>query len=60
MIGRAGGAQIRILAGQARIATTPADAAAAWRSLGELLGLKQPAFAGSPLAARERGAPAAC
>jgi phosphoribosylformylglycinamidine synthase subunit PurL len=36
-IGRAGGSQITILAGALRIATTPADAAAAWRSLGELL-----------------------
>ena len=37
VIGRAGGAQITILAGQARIATTPVDAAAAWRSISELL-----------------------
>jgi phosphoribosylformylglycinamidine (FGAM) synthase-like enzyme len=35
IIGRATGSQVTIIAGSARIATTPADAAAAWRSLGE-------------------------
>ncbi len=38
VIGRAGGSQITILAAGERIATTPADAGAAWRSIGELLG----------------------
>ncbi len=35
VIGRAGGSQITILADGARIATSVADAAAAWHSLGE-------------------------
>jgi phosphoribosylformylglycinamidine synthase II len=38
IIGRAGGSQVLLIAGGARIATTPADAAAAWRSLGERMG----------------------
>jgi hypothetical protein len=35
VVGRAGGAALTIVAGEARVATTASDAGAAWHSLGE-------------------------